>query len=109
MAQKHSLRIKESDALKEIGFGYKELKRLRHTIEEIAEANKINNKVLVVDNSLEAANNHAVNKFLSDIEADYDDVLGFKQTRDQLENQIQNLTLLRKSKYRRYTFEFVVY
>jgi hypothetical protein len=46
-------------------FGLKELKQLWHTIQEIAEANKILHK-------------EAVSKFLKDLEEQYDDKLGFE-------------------------------
>lgn len=95
LAQKHRLMDTERDALKKMGFGYRELKRLRHTIEEIYEADNDNN-TLVVGNSPGAANNYIVSKFLSDIETYYDDLLGFQRSIDQLKAQSQNLTGLRK-------------
>lgn len=95
LAQKHRLKDAESEDLRKMGFGFKEFKRLRHTIEEIYEANNENN-VLVVGNSPDAANTYVVSKFLNDIEAHYDDFLGFQKSVDQLKGQIQNLTAVRK-------------
>ncbi|MGA7368435.1 MAG: hypothetical protein WBX01_04850 [Nitrososphaeraceae archaeon] len=57
-----------------MGFGFKELRRLRYAIREIAEENK----PLFVGRSSNSqgveGNNYVVNKFLDDIDNDYDKV-----------------------------------
>jgi diketogulonate reductase-like aldo/keto reductase len=77
-----------------MGFGFKELKRLRHSIEELAEA--YNNSVFGLGDSPERENTYIVSKFLDDIEKYYDAVLGFQGSIDRLKVQNQNLTYLHK-------------
>jgi hypothetical protein len=70
--QKESL-FKE---LQEMGFGLKELKRLFYTIKEVAAANKI-------------PENTAVQKFVEDIERDYDDKLGYESKLERLQSEVE--------------------
>ena len=55
------------DELQDMGFGLKELKQLRNTFNEIANANA--NNIL---------KDQAGQKFYNDIEEEYDDKLGFE-------------------------------
>jgi predicted nucleic acid-binding Zn-ribbon protein len=77
-----------NDELQAMGFGIKELKLLRNTIKEIADANNI-------------PPNQAQQKFYKDIEEQYDDKLGFESKLNKLRSEIttvsNNLTLLRTS------------
>ena len=66
----------ELDAM---GFGLKELKFLRHTVREIAGANNI-------------PLSEAVEKFLKDIEDQYDDKLGLESKVDKLQTEVNKLT-----------------
>jgi hypothetical protein len=65
--------------LEDMGFVLKVLKQLRNTINEVASANKIQN-----DKALE--------KFLRDIEEQYDDKLGFEIKLEQLRSEIVSVT-----------------
>ena len=64
-------RLSVYDELEEMGFGLKELKLLRRTILEIAEANNISDE-------------DAMQKFFKDVEEQYDDKLGFESKLDRL-------------------------
>jgi hypothetical protein len=74
------------DELQYMGFGLKELKLLRNTINEIAYANKI-------------PTDQAQQKFYKDIEEEYDDKLGFELQLNKLQSEIAivniNLNVLR--------------
>jgi cell division protein FtsB len=74
------------DELQYMGFGLKELKLLRNTINEIAYANKI-------------PTDQAQQKFYKDIEEEYDDKLGFELQLNKLRSEIAivniNLNVLR--------------
>ena len=90
LAEKHRLRGIEIDALQEMGFGFKEIRRLRYAIAEIVEENK---GLLVgssITNSKSEKNSYVVNKFLDDIDNDYDKIFGFQPKIDQLNNAIKN-------------------
>lgn len=101
LAEKHRLRGIEIDALQGLGFGFKELRRLRYAIAEIVEENK----GLLVGRSITDSkgdkSSYVVNKFLNDIDNDYDKIFGFQPRIDQLNNAIQNQnnsrTFLRES------------
>jgi predicted nucleic acid-binding Zn-ribbon protein len=75
-----------NNELQAMGFGIKELKLLRNTIKEIADANNI-------------PPDHAQQKFYKDIEEQYDDKLGFESQLNKLRSEIatvsSNLTFLR--------------
>jgi hypothetical protein len=62
-----------------MGFGLKELKLLRHTIREIADANNIPH------------DEEAVQKFFKDIEEQYDDKLGFEFKVEKLRDEVNRL------------------
>ncbi len=64
--------------LEQMGFGLKELKLLRHTIAETAKANNISNK-------------QAVQKFIRDVDEQYDDKLGFESKLDKVRSDIVNI------------------
>jgi hypothetical protein len=68
------------DELKAMGFGLKELKLLRNTINEIAEANKI-------------PADQAQQKFYKDIEEHYDDKLGFELQLNKLRSEISTINM----------------
>jgi hypothetical protein len=68
------------DELQAMGFGLRELKLLRNTINEIAEANKI-------------PQNHAQQKFYKDIEEQYDDKLGFELQLNKLHSDIATVSI----------------
>lgn len=65
--------------LEALGFGLKELKRLRFTVEEIRKANDIPPSL-------------ALTKFFKDIEEQYDNKLGFESKLNELELKIQELS-----------------
>ena len=75
-----------NNELRAMGFGIKELKLLRNTIKEIADANNI-------------SPDQAYQKFYKDIEEQYDDKLGFESQLNKLRSEIatvsNNLTFLR--------------
>jgi predicted nucleic acid-binding Zn-ribbon protein len=75
-----------NNELQAMGFGIKELKLLRNTIKEIADANNI-------------PPDQAQQKFYKDIEEQYDDKLGFESQLNKLRSEIAtvstNLTFLR--------------
>jgi hypothetical protein len=64
--------------LEQMSFGLKELKLLRHTVVEIAKANNISSK-------------QALQKFIKDVEEQYDDKLGFESKLDKLQSDIVNI------------------
>jgi phage shock protein A len=64
--------------LEQMSFGLKELKLLRHTVVEIAKANNISSK-------------EALQKFIKDVEEQYDDKLGFESKLDKLRSDIVNI------------------
>lgn len=74
--ESHSLAISTYYKLKSMGFGLNELKRLRRTLIEIADAN-------------EKPTDKAVAKFFSDIEEQYDEKLGFESKLENLKSQIR--------------------
>jgi hypothetical protein len=73
----HMQVFKTYKTLESLGFGLKELKNLLNTIKEIAEANGI-------------PPDFAIIKFFSEIEDDYDKILGFKSKLDTLKSEIKN-------------------
>jgi cell division protein FtsB len=82
----YNQKLSLSDELQAMGFGFKELKLLRNTINEIAYANKI-------------PTDQAQQKFYKDIEEEYDDKLGFELQLNKLRSEIAivniNLNVLR--------------
>jgi predicted nucleic acid-binding Zn-ribbon protein len=64
--------------LEQMSFGLKELKLLRHTVVEIAKANNISSK-------------QALQKFIKDVEEQYDDKLGFESKLDKLRSDFVNI------------------
>ncbi|HYA82511.1 MAG TPA: hypothetical protein VEH06_03545, partial [Candidatus Bathyarchaeia archaeon] len=71
----HRQTVVQVQELKNQGFSFKDLKQLSHTIKEIANANSI----------LEI---FAVKKFITDIEQQYDDKLGFESKIEKLKYEI---------------------
>lgn len=74
----HSQTAEQVQELKKQGFSFKDLKQLSHTIKEIANANSI-------------LENLAVKKFITDIEHQYDDKLGFEPKIEKLKYEISNI------------------
>ena len=74
----HNHTLSTFSELFSMGFGLKELKLLKNTIIEIADANNIS----VFD---------AVQKFLDDVEEQYDDKLGFESKIEKLKEQLEKL------------------
>src|SRR5215210_5272435 len=74
----HGQTLAVYNELEQMGFGLKELKLLRHTVVEIAKANNI-------------ANKQAVQKFIRDVEEQYDDKLGFESKLGKLRSDIVNI------------------
>jgi hypothetical protein len=72
----HRLAISTFKSLESMGFRLKELKRLRRTIREIADAN-------------EMPPDKAFEKFIADIEEQYDEKLGFESKLENLKSQIR--------------------
>jgi hypothetical protein len=68
--------LKTYKTLESLGFGLKELKILLNTVKEIAKANGI-------------SPGYAIIKFFSEIEDDYDKLLGFKSKLENLRSEIQ--------------------
>ena len=66
------------DKLQGIGFDFKQIKTLWHTIVEIGEANNISRE-------------DAVKRFLTEINDHYDDILGLKSKKHELEAEINDL------------------
>ena len=77
----HAHRLSIYNELENTGMDIKKLKLLRHTVAEIATANNISQKQTEVN-----VQDKAVQKFFSDVEQQYDYMLGF-------ESKIQNLKL----------------
>jgi hypothetical protein len=76
----YNQKLSLSDELQAMGFGFKELKLLRNTINEIAEANKI-------------PQDQAQQKFYKDIEEHYDDKLGFELQLNKLRSEISTINM----------------
>ncbi|HXX98842.1 MAG TPA: hypothetical protein VEL11_17235 [Candidatus Bathyarchaeia archaeon] len=74
----HSQTAKQVQELKQQGFGFKDIKQLSHTIKEIATANSI-------------PEIFAVKKFITDIEQQYDDKLGFESKVENLKSEISKI------------------
>ena len=74
----HNQSLTVYNELKAIGLGLKELKLLWHTISEIASANNISSY-------------DSVQKFLKDIDEQYDDKLGFESKIDKLRAEVNRL------------------
>jgi hypothetical protein len=72
----HAHRISLYEELEKIGMGIKELKLLRHTVAEISTANKI-------------PQDRAVQRFFSDVEQQYDYMLGFESKIQNLKSEIE--------------------
>jgi len=72
----HAHRISIYEELEKMGMGIKELKLLRHTVAEIATANKI-------------SEDKAVQRFFSDLEQQYDYMLGFESKIQNLKSEIE--------------------
>jgi predicted nucleic acid-binding Zn-ribbon protein len=74
----YTQRLSLIDKLQGIGFDFKQLKSLWHTIVEIAEANNISRE-------------DAVKRFITEINDHYDDILGLKSKKHELEAEINDL------------------
>jgi predicted nucleic acid-binding Zn-ribbon protein len=74
----YTQRLSFIDNLQDMGFDFKELKSLWHTIVEISDANNI---------SIE----DAVRRFFKEIEDHYDDILGFESRKHELEAEVNGL------------------
>jgi hypothetical protein len=74
------LAISKYEELESMGFGLKELKKLCHTVREIAEANK-------------RSPHDAIQKFFADVENQYDEKLGFESRLENLRSEIQQSEL----------------
>jgi len=74
----YTQRLSIIDNLQSIGFGFKELKSLWHTIVEVSDANNISRE-------------DAVKRFFKEIEDHYDDILGFKLRKHELEAEVNDL------------------
>ena len=83
----HSQTLNALYELEAMGFGLKEIKQLRLTVFEIAEANHI-------------PQDQAVRKFLKDVEEQYDRKLGFENEAEAKGNEVQSL----KNKINQYRF-----
>jgi hypothetical protein len=75
MVNSHHQTLAVYNELEQMGFGLKQLKLLRHTVAEIAKANNISNE-------------QAVQKFIRDVEEQYDDKLGFESKLDKVRSDI---------------------
>ena len=73
----HSQTLAKYKELEDMGFGLKEQKLLWHKVREIGVANHMNPK-------------EAVQKFLKDVEEEYDDELGFESKIQNSKSEIQN-------------------
>jgi phenylalanyl-tRNA synthetase alpha subunit len=71
----HSQTAEQAQELKKQGFSFKDLKKLSYKIKEIAAANNIHE-------------NLAVKKFITDIDQQYDNKLGFESEVEKLKSQI---------------------
>lgn len=72
----HSQVMKKYQELESMDFGLKELKQLANMVREIAEANTI-------------SPHYAIQKFLADVEEQYDEKLGFESKLESLKAEIQ--------------------
>lgn len=73
----YTQRLSLIESLEGIGFGFKELKSLWHTIVEISDANNISRE-------------DAVKGFFKEIENHYDDILGLKSRKHELEAEVND-------------------
>jgi hypothetical protein len=80
LVNSYNQKLSLSDELESMGFGLKELKLLRNTINEIAEANNI-----PADQSQQ--------KFYKDIEEQYDDKIGFELQLNKLRSEISTVNM----------------
>ncbi len=71
----YTQRLSLIDNLQGMGFGFKELKSLWHTIVEISDANNISRE-------------DAVKRFFKEVDNHYDDILGFKSRKHELEAEV---------------------
>ena len=78
--QANRLKLKEIEEVKSLGYGLKELKLLHQTLKEIYEAH-----------GLTSTPESVTKRFLSDIENDYDPLVGFKAKLDGLKKECLNL------------------
>jgi hypothetical protein len=92
----NSLSLSILDELTMLGFDYKELKKLTTLVLQINKANGIS-----------SGDGLAVKKFFTDIEEDYDDVLGFKTSREKMRKELKQLSL--KLKMEQNVFEAIPY
>jgi hypothetical protein len=74
----HRQKLSESDQLRNMGFGLRELKLLSNTIREVSAENKISDEL-------------AVQKFFGDIEKNYDNKLGYETKLVGLKSEIEGL------------------
>lgn len=79
MVYSHGQSINTYRELEDMGFGLKELKLLWHTISEVAGANNI-------------PPHQSVQKFIKDIEEQYDDKLGLESKLDMLRGEVDRLS-----------------
>ena len=79
MVSSHNQSLSTYNELEAMGFGLKELKFLRHTVREVTGANNI-------------PLNEAVQKFLKDIDEQYDNKLGLESKVDKLQAEVNRLT-----------------
>jgi hypothetical protein len=80
LVNSYNQKLSLSDELESMGFGLKELKLLRNTINEIAEANNI-------------PADQAQQKFYKDIEEQYDDKIGFELQLNKLRSEISTVNM----------------
>jgi hypothetical protein len=78
----HGQSISAYKELEIMGFGLKELRRLYHTVSEIADANSVDPM-------------HAISKFFKDVEEQYDNLLGFEPKVALLRTEVNQLNLQR--------------
>ena len=74
----HRQKLSESEQLRNMGFGLRELKLLSNTIREVSAENKISDEL-------------AVQKFFGDIEKNYDNKLGYESKLVGLKSEIEGL------------------
>jgi hypothetical protein len=79
----HRQGISKYGELESMGFGLKKIKALLQTVREVAEANNI-------------LPDTAVDKFMKDVEEQYDDKLGFESTLENLRSQIRQYNIVIK-------------
>ena len=78
LASIHRQKLSESEQLRNMGFGLRELKLLSSTIREVSAENKISDEL-------------AVQKFFGDIEKNYDNKLGYESKLVRLKSEIEGL------------------